>query len=313
MVKRRLVVVGGSNVDISATSLVPLVAGDSNPGRVHTGLGGVGRNIAENLTRLGHDVSLIAAFGEDGFAELALSQAKRIGLDCSHAFRVPGGASCVYICVNGPDGDMAVAVNDMALCERITPAFLATRMDVVDVSDAVVVDANLSGEAIRFLAERCDRPLFADAVSTKKLERLRPVLPRLFGLKANRIETEALTGIAVSGEADLLAAARKLHGIGVRYVLVTLGAQGAFASDGTSHALMRPFPPPIRNATGCGDAFTAAAIAAILDNRPVRDVLTLGLAAANICGQSEEAVSARLTSATLGDFLKHAAYEEEQS
>jgi pseudouridine kinase len=110
--------------------------------------------------------------------------------------------------------------------------------------------------------------LFADAVSTKKLERLRPVLPRLFGLKANRIETEALTGIAVSGEAGLLTAARKLHGMGVRYVLVTLGAQGAFASDGTGHALMAPFPPPIRNATGCGDAFTAAAITAIRISGP---------------------------------------------
>ncbi len=145
MEKRRWVVIGGNNVDISATSLAPLVAGDSNPGRVHTGLGGVGRNIAENLTRLGHDVSLIAAFGEDGFAELALSQARRIGLDCSHALRVPAGASCVYICVNGPDGDMAVAVNDMALCERVTPTFLATRMDVVNAADAVVVDANLRG------------------------------------------------------------------------------------------------------------------------------------------------------------------------
>ena len=49
-------VVGGINVDICGHSLGKLVDADSNPGLVTTALGGVGRNIAHNLTLLGTDV-----------------------------------------------------------------------------------------------------------------------------------------------------------------------------------------------------------------------------------------------------------------
>lgn len=51
-------VVGGVNVDIGGQSYAPLVARDSNPGRVRISLGGVGRNIAHNMSLLGVDVRL---------------------------------------------------------------------------------------------------------------------------------------------------------------------------------------------------------------------------------------------------------------
>ncbi|MCE5344494.1 MAG: carbohydrate kinase family protein [Eubacteriales bacterium] len=305
MDQRRFVVVGASNVDISATSSAPLVQGDSNPGHIHTGLGGVGRNIAENLARLVQNVSLLSAFGEDAFAERALANAAQIGLDCTLSLRIPGGASSVYVCINGPDGDMAVAVNDMALCARITPEVILQRLDAINSADAVVVDANLNEETITVIANRCSPPLFADAVSTPKAARLLPVLPRFFGLKANRLEMETLTGMSISGESDLAVAAGKLHTLGVRYVLVTLGEHGAFASDGSRHAFACPHPTPILNATGCGDAFTAAAMMAILQERSLETILDYGLTAANICSQSEEAVSPQLTNTALNQWMRN--------
>jgi pseudouridine kinase len=304
MVRRRLIVIGASNVDISATSLLPLVQEDSNPGRVHTGLGGVGRNIAENLARLGHDVRLLAAYGDDAFAERALSHAAQIGLDCSLSPRFPGGASSVYVCVNNPNGDMAVAVNDMAICARITPQVIHDRLAAINASDAVVLDANLPEDTIAAIAQSFTKPLFADAVSTLKASRLRPALSRLFGLKVNRMELETLANMTISGQADLPAATFRLHALGIRTVLVTLGEQGAFASDGTRHVFACPHSPPIRNATGCGDAFTAAAVAAILDNCPLETVLDYGLACAGICSQSEEAVSPELSIATLTQWMQ---------
>ena len=58
-----IVVVGGVNMDIGAVSAAPLVARDSNPGRVTTSLGGVGRNIAHNLCLLGEQVSMVTVLG----------------------------------------------------------------------------------------------------------------------------------------------------------------------------------------------------------------------------------------------------------
>lgn len=61
-------VIGACNVDLTGRSAAPLRAGDSSPGRISTAWGGVARNVAENLARLGLEVSLFSALGNDGFA-----------------------------------------------------------------------------------------------------------------------------------------------------------------------------------------------------------------------------------------------------
>ena len=84
------VVVGGVNVDIGGRSLAPLVAADSNPGTVSVSLGGVGRNIAHNLSLLGVDVRLLAAYGDDLHGQQVVSSCASLGIDLSHARKVPG-------------------------------------------------------------------------------------------------------------------------------------------------------------------------------------------------------------------------------
>lgn len=116
-------VIGASNVDISATSLSPLVSGDSNPGKVEISFGGVGRNIAENLCRLGQSVSLITAYGEDPFGQMLRAQAQELGLDVSLSLRDERMSSSLYVCVNQPEGEMAVAVSDMEVCGGLSPDF----------------------------------------------------------------------------------------------------------------------------------------------------------------------------------------------
>src|ERR1044072_9628730 len=74
-----VVVIGGANVDVKVRSLAPLAYRTSNPGHAHTSPGGVARNVAENLARLGTPTHLIAAVGQDpaGGRVLAEIQATR--------------------------------------------------------------------------------------------------------------------------------------------------------------------------------------------------------------------------------------------
>lgn len=305
-----IVVLGGNNVDINATSSTQLVYGDSNPGSIYTGLGGVGRNIAENLIRLGQQVDLITVFGDDEFSALAIQQAEKIGMDISDAIRVPHAASSIYVCINEPGGEMSVAVNDMALCERITPTFLAGKMAKLNTADAIILDANLPEESIDFIVQHTTLPVFADAVAAKKAARLHKSLPRLFSLKANQIEVELLTGITVTHEHDLSTAAHMLHQLGVQHVLITLGSRGAFASDSAAQLFESPYPQRIINTTGCGDAFTAATALAILEGRATLETLRIGLAAASVCGQSRQAVSEQINRATLEQYLQQSPLPE---
>ena len=77
----KVAVVGGVNMDIGAVSAEALVARDSNPGHVTTSLGGVGRNIAHNMSLLGLDVRMVTAFGDD-------LHAQRIAASCGEL--IPG-------------------------------------------------------------------------------------------------------------------------------------------------------------------------------------------------------------------------------
>ena len=180
-------VIGAANIDIGGFPAGRLSMRDSNPGRVRLSAGGVGRNIACNLARLGVETHLIAALGGDPFANMARADCARAGVRTDLAFEFPDAGSSVYLFIADADGDMQLAVNDMDICRRLTPEALESRIDALNAMDAVVLDANLSAEALEFLADRVTVPLLADAVSAAKAPRLLNVLPRLRALKPNAI------------------------------------------------------------------------------------------------------------------------------
>lgn len=305
MTAHSIAVVGASNIDVSATSFAPLVDADSNPGAVGFSLGGVGRNIAESLARLGQRVLLVTAMGEDHFTAALRLRAREVGYDIDHSAYDPAMRNSVYICVNDSTGEMRVAVNDMRVCERLTPDFLRSRLPYLDQADSVVLDANIPEKSITFLAEHCDKPLYADTVSTAKALRLRGALGRIHTLKTNRIEAQALTGVAIRDERGAQSCALRLHDLGVKQVFITLGANGAYASDGRERFAMPSLARDIVNTTGCGDSFFAGVIAASVAGQSLRDILLAGLAMSAICAGEPCAVSQTVTPQRLRAFISH--------
>ena len=220
-------VAGGVNVDIGGRALAPLVAADSNPGRVRLSLGGVGRNIAHNLALLGTDVRLLTAFGRDLYGQQVLSSCAELGIDVSQALQEPDCATSVYLYISGPEGDMALALSDMEICRRITPAYLAKNLPLLNGAQVVVLDTNLPAESVAYLAENCRQSLFCDPVSTAKAEKLLPILPRIHTLKPNRLEAELLADQPIRDRAGAESAVRKLLDRGVKRVFLSLGARGS--------------------------------------------------------------------------------------
>lgn len=153
-------VVGGVNMDIGAVSAGKLVARDSNPGHVTTSLGGVGRNIAHNLCLLGQQTAMVTVMGDDDFGRRVQENARDIGLDLSASAVLPDCRTGTYLYICGPDGDMALAVNDMAIYDRMTPDFLRQRLDFINGADLVVLETNLPEDSIRWLCDNCRAPFW---------------------------------------------------------------------------------------------------------------------------------------------------------
>ena len=293
------VVVGGVNVDIGGRSFAPLVAADSNPGTVSISLGGVGRNIAHNLALLGTDVHLLTAYGDDLHGQKVAASCSELGIDLSHALRVSGGSTSTYLYLADDRGEMALAVSDMEICKKITPAYLASQLPLLQNAQVVVADANLSPESLEFLADNCTVPLFVDPVSTVKAQKLSPILRKVHTLKPNRLEAELLSGVTIQSEADLNRAADVLTEKGVHRIFLSLGAEGVFAVMGQERLRLPNLPGHMVNTTGCGDAFMAALVWAYLEGMDLRQTALAGLAAGSIAMESQQTINPMLSAPAL--------------
>ena len=298
------VVVGGVNIDIGGRSFGPLVSADSNPGSITTSLGGVGRNIAHNLSLLGSDVRLLTACGDDLHGQRILSSCTELGIDATHALKVSGVPTSTYLYIASEDGEMAVALSDMEVCTRITPDYLTANLPLIQNAQVVVADTNIPTESLIFLAEHCTQPLFCDPVSTQKAEKLRPILHRIHTLKPNRLEAELLSGISINNKEDVEAAARTLLEKGVQRLFISMGADGVYCADGTEAIWLKNLPGNIVSTTGCGDAFMAALVWAWQEGLELKQTALAGLAAASIAMESKETINPAMSVTSIKNRMK---------
>lgn len=293
------VVVGGVNVDIGGRAFAPLVEADSNPGQVSVSLGGVGRNIAHNMSLLGLDVRLLTAYGDDLHGQRVAASCSELGIDLSHALLISGGTTSTYLYLADPAGEMALAVSDMSICEKITPAYLASNLTILQNAQVIVADTNIPAEALQYLAENVTVPLFVDPVSTAKAEKLRPILHRIHTLKPNRLEAELLSGVQIKSREDVEKAADALTRLGVHRMFISLGAEGVYAAMGAQKLWLPNIPGQMVNTTGCGDAFMAALVWAYLEGSDLETTARAGLAAGSIALESAETINPQMSALAL--------------
>lgn len=293
------VVVGGVNMDIGGKSFAPLVESDSNPGTVSVSLGGVGRNIAHNLSLMGTDVRMLTAFGDDVHGQRVAASCSELGIDLSHGLRIAGGTTSTYLYLMDEKGEMALAVSDMEICKKITPAYLAANLSLLQNAQLIIADANIPAESLVFLAENCTSSLFCDPVSTAKAEKLRPILGKIHTLKPNKLEAELLSGVKIETMEDVAKAADKLLALGVHRLFISLGADGVYAAMGSQRIHLPNLPGHMVNTTGCGDAFMAAIGWAYLEGMDLKETALAGLAAGAIAMESEETINPAMSATAL--------------
>ena len=284
-------VIGGANVDMSATLADAFIAADSNPGHIDVGYGGVARNIAHNLSLLGARTQLLTIFGGDLFGGLLHDYCKQQGIDVHLSDRVSELRSGVYLCINNHGGEMIAAVADTEVVRAITPEWLTKRSGEISASDYVVADTNITEDAIRWLMDNVTAPLFIDGVSTTKAHRVvnalrKAKLPFLHTLKLNLKEALAVTESATYAEA-----AQKLLDLGVAHVYITLGSDGVYCRNAAEEWLFPALPGDIVNTTGAGDAFLAGVVYAYTKNIAFPQTAQYGLMAARATLMSSKAVN----------------------
>ena len=278
-------VIGGANIDIHGKSNEALRGKDSNPGTVHTSAGGVARNIAANLARLGVDCRLITAVGNDHHGQMLMRLSRAAGVDTQYVHEIAAAPTSTYLSVLDEAGDMRVAIADMSIIDRLSAERLQQRQAMLQQSSLIVLDCNLPDDALAWLTGTfTDKPIFVDTVSTTKAIRIRPYLHSIHTLKTSTIEAEALTGMEARTQTQMRRIAGQLHTDGVQRLFITRGDKGVFYSSGGAQGVQK-LPRDsreIHNAGGAGDAFLAGLAYAWLEDRALDDSIRFALAAADI-------------------------------
>lgn len=286
-----ITIIGGANVDLSATLYDAFIASDSNPGHIEVGYGGVARNIAHNLSLLGARTQLITIFGGDLFGGLLYDYCRQEGIDVHLSERKSSLRSGLYLCINNHGGEMIAGVADTEAIRTITPDWLAQRIGDINSSEFIIADTNISEDAIRYLMEQTTAPLFIDGVSSTKAHRVvnalrKSKLPFLHTLKLNLKEALAVTKCNTYAEA-----AQALLNIGVAHVYITLGNKGVYCRNAAEEWLFPALPGDIINTTGAGDAFLAGVVYAHAKGITFPQTAQYGLMAARATLLSPKAVN----------------------
>ena len=270
------VVIGGNNMDICACASGALKMHDSNPGHIITSPGGVGRNIAENLARLGVDTCLISSVGNDLYGNQIIDKGIDAGINMDNVAKIDNKPTSTYLSILDDQNDMLVAVSDMEIVETIN---LAPHLRLINNASLIIADTNLTELTIDEMVKALpSQPLFIDTVSTTKAVKIIPFLDKVHTLKANYAEAAVLSG----DETDIEKIAASLHHKGVERVFITLGADGVFYSDAETCGTLKKETRNIVNTNGAGDAFTAALSYAWLQDWGLINTVQFAMCAAEV-------------------------------
>lgn len=303
-----VLVIGSAGLDIKGLPDNKLEWSPNNLGRVRNSVGGVARNIAENLARLEVPTILLSALGDDDLGERVRAQSASAGINCDYIKRIPGQRTSTYLAILANNGEVEVALHDIAIMSQVDSAYIHANSYLFADADMVVIDATLSDEALKAvfdIANQYHVRVCADPTAPILAGRLCPYIHQHYLIVPNAGETRALCGLedAAQDRESAINAARHLVSLGAEIAVVTVGAQGVAYADSSGGGFIRAIKTEVVDATGAGDAFSGAVIFGLLNEVPVDEAMRLGVTAASLTLRSRETVLPNLSQELLYDEL----------
>lgn len=291
---KKVLVIGGSVIDLFAYPKEKLILGDSNPGYLKKSLGGVARNIAENLARLNVDTTLFTVLGKDEERRWIMTSAQEVNLKL---FATTVEQTPSYLSILDEQHDLVVSIALMDDIETLSIEDVKKRESLFLEAEILVLDTNLHQETLKYIAKTYqEKDIYMDVISTQKADKVKIIYPFIHTLKMNILEAKHLADKDIV-EDHLLG--QYFIEKGVKEVYITKGKDGSFYVSKNRYKKIKNKEVKIENTTGAGDAYLAGVIYANLNKL---DALLYGTKAALLTLQNEKAVSEEMNSQNLEEM-----------
>lgn len=289
---KKIILIGGSAIDNIATSDQPLEPKVSNSGKSLTAFGGVTRNVAHNLAKLGNKVMVVTALGNDEMAASLKRHYASLGIKLTVAptkFPTP-----TYVAINDSNRDMAVAVFDNRAIKDITPNYIKKIAKIINQYDYIFIDGNDSKETIEYVCNRFkNKKIFCDPIAPEFVHKFLGVLDKIYLMKCNIYEARALVNQRKIQKEVLIKAIFKK---GLKNVVVSDSRNDVYYGLNKKDIYHYPVTQfkKIANTTGCGDALMSGIIDHLSLGKNFHDAISFGNKLANLTLMSHGANSSEL-------------------
>ena len=301
-----ILVLGASIVDIFGFCGRSYAQRDSIPGHIKISFGGVCRNIAENLARVGVNTQFISTLGDDENGKSILEHSKKFGYNMENSLFLEGESTPTYLAILNHQGEMESAVVDMESLNKMDETFVDEKHEVFENAEYTIVDSDNPALLEYILKKYQGKSKFIlDPVSAKKAKKIRHLIKYFHTIKPNRFETEALCGFKIETNDDLRKAGRFFIEQGVKNVFISLDADGIYyiTSEGEEGTLACCEAIEVKNVTGAGDSFVAGIGYGYMNNLNIKDTLKYSVAMSIITITHEETINPKISHELVEDLV----------
>jgi len=300
--------IGAANVDIYGKSNIDIQKHYDHPANIHTGVGGVTRNILENISLLGGKTKLLCALGNDVYGQMVIDKSSKAGIDMSNVIKIDNESTGLFMQVQDKDNDMYLALCDMSVNKHINIDYLKDKASVINKAKAIIIDPSLDNKVIEYVLDNySDKiPIFLDPLSDNYALKIKPYINRIFCLKPNRSELSKVSGVKIESDDDLIKSCKLIINKGVKHLFVSLGRYGSLYMD-EHYNVIRKKKKPVKNmvnASGAGDSFMAVVVYGYLNGLDIEKTIEYANAAGTATIMHENPINPELSFTLLDKIIK---------
>lgn len=300
-------VVGSLNMD-----LIVRVANFPKPGETIRGQafdmlpGGKGGNQAVALARLGAEVVMVGAVGDDVFAAGYRDVLAAEGIAADYLLTVAGTPTGTALIQVDGQGQNTICIVAGANAE-VTPAVVRGQQQTIESAAVLLLQLEIPLESVVLAAETARRkniPVILDPAPARELPA--ELYRQVDFITPNETEAAFLTGEDTSSDAGIERAANVLRWRGVKCVIIKAGGRGSFVLDDDGFRSCDGFKVAVVDTVAAGDSFNAGFAKALMTGKSVDEALVFANAVAALAVTRAGAQSAMPTMAEVEKLLSGA-------